>query len=285
VNPFLFLAAIVSAPVLGLLYEGIDRRLTARMHNRIGPPLLQPFFDLFKLLGKESLIPEQSSPLLFSALPALALASALFASLFLPPFRVFAFSGDVLVLLYFLVLGSLALIFSGFASGGPFAGVGALRAAFLFVGFEFPLVAVVFAVSLSAGSLSLSSFPGGIMLPFAFLGFVLSAQAKLMRPPFHIPDADTELVGGIYTEFSGTPLAVLKLAHAVELFLMVSFGVALFFTLPSPLFFFAYSALFLFLSILMKVALARIRVDQSFAFFWFLVAPLVLVDLVRVLLF
>lgn len=284
-NPLLFLAAIVSAPVLGLLYEGIDRKLTARMHNRIGPPLLQPFYDFFKLLGKESFIPEQSSPLLFSGLPALALASALFSALFLPPFRVFAFSGDVLVFLYFLVLGSLSLIFSGFASGGPFAAVGALRAAFLFIGFEFPLVAVVFAVALSSGSLSLSDFPGRMVLPFAFIGFVLAAQAKLMRPPFHIPDADTELVGGIYTEFSGTPLAVLKLAHAVEFFLMVSLGVALFFALPSPIFFFAYSALFLFLSILMKVALARLRVDQSFAFFWFLVAPLVLIDLVRVLLY
>ena len=284
-NPLLFLAAIVSAPVLGLVYEGIDRKLTARMHNRIGPPLLQPFFDVLKLFGKESLIPEQSSPLLFSALPALALASALFSALFLPPFHVFSFRGDVIVLLYFLVLGSLSLIFSAFASGGPFAGVGALRAAFLFVGFEFPLVAVVFAVALSSGSLSISSFPGRMLLPFAFIGFLLSAQAKLMRPPFHIPDADTELVGGIYTEFSGTPLAVLKLAHAVELFLMVSLGVVLFFALPSPLFFFGYSALLLFISILMKVALARLRVEQSFAFFWFMVAPLVLIDLVRVLLY
>jgi len=284
VNPLFFLAAIVSAPVLGLLYEGIDRRLTARMHNRIGPPILQPFYDFFKLLGKESLIPEQSSPLLFSALPALALSSALFAALFLPPFRVFAFSGDVLVLLYFLVLGSLSLVFSGFASGGPFAVVGALRAALLFIGFEFPLVAVVFVVALSAGSISLSAFPGHIFLPFAFMGFVLSAQAKLMRPPFHIPDADTELVGGIYTEFSGTPLAVLKLTHAVEFFLMVSLGAVLFFAIPSVLYFFAYSALFLFLSILLKVALARLRIDQSFAFLWFLLAPLVLLDLVRVLL-
>jgi len=282
---YLLLAGLFFAPFLGLLYEGIDRKLTARMHNRLGPPLLQPFYDLIKLLRKESLVPEFSNRFLFTALPALALSSALTSVLFLPPFHFFSFAGDVLVLLYFLVLTSLALALSAFAGGGPFAVVGAVRSALLFIAYEFPLVAVVFVVAFSAGSISISSFPGTILLPFSFIAFILSAQAKLMRPPFHIPDAETELVGGIYTEFSGVPLAVLKLAHAIELFLMVSFGVALFFHLPSLLYFFTYSFVLLFLFILLKVALARLRIDQSFTFFWFILTPLVLLDLVRVLLY
>ncbi len=284
-NYLLLIAGLLFAPLLGLLYEGIDRKLTARMHNRLGPPLLQPFYDFLKLLGKESLVPERSNRFLFTALPALALSAALISILFLPPFHVFCFAGDVLVLLYFLVLTSLALVFSAFAGGGPFAVVGAVRSALLFIAYEFPLVAVVFVVAFSAGSISISSFPGGMLLPFSFFAFILSAQAKLMRPPFHIPEAETEIVGGVYTEFSGVPLAVLKLTHAIEFFLMVSFGVALFFHLPSLLHFFAYSSIFLFLFILMKVALARLRIDQSFTFFWFILAPLVLLDLVRVLLF
>lgn len=280
----LLIAGLLFAPFLGLLYEGIDRKLTARMHNRIGPPILQPLFDFLKLLGKQSLIPVSSSSFLFSALPALAFSSALVCVFFLPPFSIFSFSGDILVLLYFLVLNGLALIFSAFAGSGPFGVVGAIRSALLFIAYEFPLVAVVFVVAFSAGSLSISFFPGSSILPFAFLAFLLAAQAKLMRPPFHIPDAETELVGGVYTEFSGMPLAILKLTHALELFIMVSFGVALFFSLPSILHFFAYSLALLFLLILMKVAFARLRIDQSFLFFWFILTPLVLFDLVRILL-
>ena len=279
----LILFAPLIAAFFGLLYEGIDRKLTARMHNRIGPPILQPLYDFLKLLCKENLIPEGAVPFYFNIFPILALASSLIVLYLLPISPLFSFGGDVLVLLYFLLLIVLFTSLAGFVSANPFSTVGAIRKIMLLIAYELPFLVVILAVCISSGTLTMTEITPTRFLPFAFLAYLLTLQATLMRAPFHIPDAETEIVAGIYTEFSGFNLAILKLTNAIYFYIMISLGVILFLNYTAVTFY-LYSFLFLFVSILLKVITARLRIDQSFRFFWFLLTPLALIDLVRVLL-
>ena len=114
--------------VFGLILSGIDRRIVARMQARVGPPLLQPFTDVRKLFAKQNIIPVNALPCLFNAMPIIALASSIAILLYLP-FGSFApvlgEMGDVILVLYLLIVPSLALVIGGFASGSPYATVGA----------------------------------------------------------------------------------------------------------------------------------------------------------------
>ena len=113
----------------GLLLCGIDRKLVARMQKRIGPPVLQPFYDFFKLCGKETIIPAAANRTVFLLAPLVGLAGLVVIQLFIPIFRFSAFKGiaDVIVILYLLLIPALAVILGGAASGSPYAGVGLSR--------------------------------------------------------------------------------------------------------------------------------------------------------------
>lgn len=275
------LALIPLALIAGLLYEGIDRKLAARMQNRIGPPVWQPIYDILKLLEKESLRPEGTGPY-FTVFPLLALAST---SVVLPFIFTITFEGDVLLVIYLLAMSMAFLALSGFASLSPFGTVGGWREILQFIGYEFPFIVAVLAVALQSNSLSLGYIStASHSLPFAFSAFLLAIQAKLSRPPFHIPEAETEIVAGIETEYSGTRLAVLRLTKATELFVLVSLAVVLFFGLGTLKWFALNSLMVLFLLILTKVIVARLRIDQSIRFFWLFLGPLALIDLLRMVL-
>lgn len=281
----LFLALPLSGMALGLLYEGLDRKLAARMQNRIGPPVIQPFYDLLKLMYKENIEPESSVPNYTTFFTLVSFAASLLCVLFIPiaGYAFFSFPGDVIVLLYFLILSTASLALAGFSSTNPFSSVGSIRKIVLLIGYELPLILAVIAAAIASGSLTTSRLGPGIALPFAFLAYVLASQARMSRPPFHIADAETEIVAGFQTEFSGSILAIQRLTHAIDLFVMVSLGVALFFGASGAAGFFAYSFLILFLLILLKVITGRLRIDQSLKLFWFVLTPLVMVDLIRAL--
>lgn len=274
----LFPSLGIVAIFLGFIYEGIDRKITARMHNRIGPPVVQPIYDFFKLLMKENITPEQV--IHFSFFPILAVASALTTAYLV--FNFISFQGDVVLLIFLLILTTMAIALSGFSSAGAFSVVGGIREIILLIGYEVPLAIAIILASLSSGSFSLHDvYAGHSFLPFAFLGFLLCTQAKLTRSPFHIADADTEIVAGVYTEFSGVRYALLRLTHAIELFIMVSLAVMLFLN-SRGLSFILYSAIVLFFLIVLKVVTARFRIEQSFKFFWGIITPLVLIDFLRI---
>ncbi len=281
----LFLALPLSGIFLGLLYEGLDRKITARMQSRIGPPIIQPFYDFLKLMYKENITPDSSIPKYYSFFTLTAFAASLVCVLLLPVagYAFFSFTGDVIVLLYFLILSTISLALAGFSSTNPFSSVGSIRKVVLLIGYELPLILAVIAVAIASGSLTTANLKPGLLLPFAFLAYLLASQARISRAPFHIADAETELVAGFQTEFSGSLLALQRLTHAIDLFVMVSLGVALFFGNAGVFGFFAYSFLILFLLILLKVVTGRLRIDQSLNFFWFILTPLVLVDLIRAL--
>ena len=142
--------------VAGLLLCGIDRKLVARMQKRVGPPVLQPFYDFFKLCGKETIIPTAASKTTFLAAPIVGFAALVVIQLFIPirgftPFAVLGDIADVIVILYLLLIPAIATIMGGAASGSPYAGVGLSREMVTIISCELPLVLVLLAIGKTVG--------------------------------------------------------------------------------------------------------------------------------------
>ena len=129
----------------GMLLCGIDRKLVARMQKRIGPPILQPFYDFFKLLGKETIVPAAANRTVFLLAPLVGLAAQVVLQLFIPVFHFNAFRGvaDVIVILYLLLIPALSVILGAASSGSPYAGVGLSREMVTVLSVELPLVLVL----------------------------------------------------------------------------------------------------------------------------------------------
>lgn len=273
------------ALVLSILYVGIDRKVGARMQNRIGPPIWQPLYDILKLLQKEDVAPAGSSRF-FTLFPVLAFAST-FLILFILPTgtQLIGFSWDSLLLIYLLGMGTAFVALSGLSSNSPFGMVGAWRKILLLIATEVPLLIILAALVIESGSFSLQTISQTPhFLPFAFIAFLLTTQAKLMRSPFNIPDAETEIVAGVATEYSGKNLALLEFNHYIELVILLALAVTLFFGFGGWPLFILQTILLLFALITVRFITARLRIEQSLRFLLFGVAPLALIDLLRVVL-
>ena len=231
----------------GLLLCGIDRKLVARMQKRVGPPVLQPFYDFFKLCGKETIIPAAANRTVFLMAPLVGLAGLVVIQLFIPVFRFSAFKGvaDVIVILYLLLIPALAVILGGAASGSPYAGVGLSREMVTILACELPLLLVLLAVGKTVGAalgtgvcFSLTKIVeyqmanGSLlfklsMIPAA-IAFLLVIPGETGNHPFDAAEAETEICEGMLAEYSGKPLAVYKLSAGVKLLTMTTLFVALF---------------------------------------------------------
>jgi NADH-quinone oxidoreductase subunit H len=220
-----------------MIYYGIFRKLAARMQSRIGPPIWQPLLDFIKLVGKEDLNPEQAKAG-FTLWPFIAITSILIAGLLTPIAGVvpLSFTGDIVVLVYFLGFGSLAVYLSGFSSSNPFGIVGSMRGLIQMIGYEFPFIASIVVPVVATGMLSpflINTFQLhygwlGVAYPFAAIAYFIAILAKVEIPPFHSPDAHQEIVAGYSTEYTGTRLAMIDLSHMIKLFVLISLGIALF---------------------------------------------------------
>lgn len=288
---FLFVAAS------GLVGEFVDRKVYARLQNRMGPPWYQPFADFVKLLSKEDLVPEGADRAIFRAVPVLALASAVTPIFYIPLWSASAvrrFEGDAVVALYLLTIPTLCFFLGGWFSRSLFAGIGAVRTLTQLFAYEVPLFLAVLSPAVLAGSWSLSGIaafyqahPG-----YAFanlLGFAVAVVAllgKLEKVPFDIPEAETEIVGGAFTEYSGKRLALFRLAIGAEAGVTASLVAAVFLPwglgAPPALGFALYAAkvlLVLFLLAVLRSVLARLRIEQMVDFCWKWMAPAGLVQL------
>ena len=231
----------------GLLLCGIDRKLVARMQKRVGPPILQPFYDFFKLLGKETIVPHVANRTVFLIAPLVGLAAQVIMQLFIPVFSFSAFSGvaDVIVILYLLLIPALSVILGAASSGSPYAGVGLSREMVTILSVELPLVLVLLAVAKTVGNaigtglcFSLTDIvryqvANGSLI--TKLSMIPAAAAMLLiipgetgSHPFDAAEAETEICEGMLAEYSGKPLAVYKLSSAVKLLTMTTLFVALF---------------------------------------------------------
>lgn len=293
---FLFLVA------LGLAGEFVDRKLYARLQNRQGPPWFQPIADFLKLVGKEDVVPDDADRSTFRLAPVFALAAVVACIFSIPLWNAAAilpFEGDLIVVLYLLVIPTLAFFLGGWTSRSVFATIGAVRAITQVFAYEIPLFVALLAPALLAGTWSISGMaayysahPGLALVNLLGLGVALVALlGKLERVPFDTPEAETEIVAGSFTEYSGRRLGFFRLAIDCEAVVGASLVAAVFLPfglgLPLALGIVVYLAkvlIILALLALLRTLFARLRIDQMVHFCWTVLAPLaflqVLVNLV-----
>ena len=269
---------------LGFIYEGILRKISARMQNRIGPPIWQPLLDFVKLLSKESFEVVGSHHFLISFLSILSVVSLLVIGFTFPFINLLNFRWDFILVIYLLMFSSACFILAGFSFPSPYTLIGSTREITLLLAYELPLIIILLFFGMSYHSLL--SLPENLIFsfPLFFIAFLLITQAKLGYQPFNIGEAEQEIVAGYLTECSGFELAMFNLAKSLRMFIMISLASILFFNFKNILAFVLSSFIILFFVILFRVTLARFRIDQGFKFLWIVSIPLILIDLIKAIL-
>ncbi|HET6430578.1 MAG TPA: complex I subunit 1 family protein [Phycisphaerae bacterium] len=289
-----FLAAAAGSLVLGLLLRGVDRKVTARVQWRVGPPLYQPLIDVIKLTGKETLMPVTARRTGFLLAPMLALAATgvaaviLWRALLQPEVT---FMGDLIVVVYLLTIPALMTILGASASGNPHAAVGAARELKLLLSYELPLFLVILLAIARAGwTFQLGVLAGhtpalySISGVIAFVIAILCMQAKLGQIPFDMAEAECELMSGVYVEYSGLPLGMFLMARAMMLALLPLLLVMVFWgglTLSGNVLhkllgvaaFLGKYLLLVVLVVLIRNTNPRLRIDQTLRLFWYRLTP------------
>jgi NADH-quinone oxidoreductase subunit H len=288
--------------------DWIERKIEARMQNRMGPTftgpggILQPFADVVKLLTKEDIVPSGAKKTVFRLAPILSFSIIIFALSFLPidgaaiiPNS--SFSGDLIFIMALITLANFFLFLSGWASANPYGDIGAARVLTQFLGYDIPLILLALAPAFLAGSLTISAIASSQYLPFivlapwAFVLFVITLQAELEKDPFDIPHAESEVVGGLETEFCGGKLAFLRLTRDTQIVFGAALVVELFLGGPYGPVFFGPPALWYFLWFVLKLLgvvviteyvtclFARLRIDQVLTTNWKVLLPLSVLSL------
>jgi len=276
--------------------EWFDRKLYAKMQNRVGPPIFQPFADFIKLLSKEDIIPKKAKKLFFNSIPIISFAAVMTAFLYIPIYSLqspLGFQGDILLILYLTSLPTLLLFLAGWYSGNIFSAVGAYRELSQFFVYEVAFFLVILGPVILVDSWSISDMIKYqqnhlwmfLLEPIGFVVALMCLEAKLERVPFDIPEAETEIVGGTYAEYSGKKLALLRLTTDISMVVGASLISALFLGGPSVLIniqsfplvirniiglivFFLKTLFIIFILSIIRTAFARIRIDQMTTFGW-----------------
>jgi len=288
--------------------DWIERKIEARMQNRMGPTftgpsgILQPFADVVKLLTKEDIVPSGAKKTVFRFAPILSFSLIIFALSFLPidgsaiiPNS--SFSGDLIFIMALITLANFFLFLSGWASANPYGDIGAARVLTQFLGYDVPLILLALAPAFLAGSLTISAIaakqflPFIVLAPWAFVLFVITLQAELEKDPFDIPHAESEVVGGLETEFCGGKLAFLRLTRDTQIVFGAALVVELFLGGPYGPVFFGLPAFWYFLWFVLKLLavvviteyvtclFARLRIDQVLTTNWKVLLPLSVLSL------
>ena len=285
---------------LGTLFTWMERKIVGRVQSRVGPNRAGPFglfqaiADAIKLLFKEDIVPRKADRLLFNVAPIVMLAPSLMA-LAVIPFGAGSFVADLNVALLYVVamsgLASLAVMMAGYASSNKLALFGSMRAAAMLVSYEIPLVMSLLGIAVLAGSMSLvdiiavQSVPFVLVAPLGALIFLIAISAELNRPPFDVTEAESELVAGYLTEYSGMKFGVFYLAEFSNVVLAGAIFAVLFLDgwegpfLPSHLWFLIKVFGFLFVASWVRATLPRLRIDQVLTFAWKYLFPLSLLNL------
>ncbi len=258
------IAYVVLGPLLGGLLDGLDRVITARLQGRVGPPLLQPFYDLRKLLTRRiAPVNRLQMPLIASHLVFALLTGVLFF-----------YGSDILLIVFVLTLASVFLVLAAYSTGSPYSTIGAERELLLMTAYE-PMVIIALvglygvAKSFNFYAILGSKMPAYLYLPGIYLGIVYVLEMKLRKSPFDISTshhAHQELVMGLTADMGGPALAMVELAHwyeSVYLFALV----LLFFSSSwiSAVLGLAFTYL---LIILLDNATARVRWELALSFAW-----------------
>ena len=220
---------LILGTLLGGLLTGFDRKLTARMQGRQGPPILQPFYDVIKLFGKERKVVNRVQDVYCIA--SLLFIAAALVMLFL--------GSDLLMLIFVLAFGNVALIMGAMSVRSPYSRIGAQREILQLMAAEPVIILTAVGVYLKNGSFLISkimteSTPLLFVLPLQFIALIIVLTIKLRKSPFDYSTSHhghQELMKGLTIEFSGPQLAIIELSHWLELVLLLGV-VCLFFAVP-----------------------------------------------------
>lgn len=213
------IGGLILTPLIGGLLTGLDRRITARLQSRMGPPLLQPFYDVFKLLGKQ---PRTTNSWIVFCAYMYVVASAL--SVF-----IFFLGGDLLLLFFVLTVGAVFQVVGAVSVPSPYSQVGAQRELLLMLAYEPILILVFVGFAMCTGSFMVHSVfelesPLLLKMPLLFLALGYALTIKLRKSPFDISASHhghQELVRGVQTEYSGPFLALIEIGHWFDLVLIL----------------------------------------------------------------
>lgn len=284
----IFLAPIL-AFFLGNLYLGISRKYTARIHRRIGPPVMQQFIDVMKLFGKR----ESTTHSWVQDMGALfAVIGVVVSILFIPigGEAVLSFQGDLIVLAYLLVIAPLGMALGTGATGNPNSAIGVSRGLMLMMGYELPFAMVLVAVMLHYDTASLAeiveaqkgSFNWAILaLPLSAIAADLSLQAMLGEKPFDQPVAPSEIASGPMVEFGGKYLGMLMVWHAMSIIVEAGLFVDLFLgggvifpgdnilgTMGNIIIWAILALVMWLISVSINAVFGRFKMGQSLKFYW-----------------
>ncbi len=300
--------ALLALAVLFLVW--LERKVSAHIQDRLGPMYVggwhgwaQTLADALKLLLKEDIVPGSADKLLFKMAPFIVFLGA-FAAYVVVPFGVASYVADLNIgVLYVVALGSLSvigIIMAGWASNNKYSLYGGMRAAAQMISYEIPAAISIMTVILLVGSLSMveivNAQKGGIhhwfvfRNPFTFVAFIvyfIASLAEVNRTPFDIPEAESELVAGYHTEYSGMRFAFFFLAEYANMFLVASVATTLFLggwtqilpssiapqILPGPILFFLKALALIFIQMWLRWSLPRFRVDQLMYLSWKVLLP------------
>ena len=292
---------------LAFVYEWVDRKFYARLQNRYGPlhtgpsGFLQPFADFVKLLAKEDITPQAADKPLFAATPILLLAIPI-AALFCIPMTgltaLVSFEGDLIYIIFLSTLISMVTFLAAWSSTNPFSIIGGLRAAFQMLGYEVPMAIVMVCPAIAAGTLNISGIvakqgTSGLWFilsqPLGFVILLICLLAEVKRIPFDIPEAETEIVAGWLTEFSGRKLALLRLSIDMELVFAAALTTALYLggpaglaPIPAIIYFLVKTTIIVLIMSNLRALFARFRIDQMVHGSWKFLTPLAILQVILV---
>ena len=292
---------LIFVVVNALLLTWAERKVAGRMQRRIGPKevgpfgLIQPIADALKLLGKEILTPRQVEKPLYYLAPTLVFIPVLVSFVVIPfdaSLQVRDINVGILVILAFSSLSVLSILFAGWGSNNKYALIGSIRSVAQNVAYEIPLLLSLLPVIMMTNSLSLKEIVEAqknswfvFWQPLAFLIYFIAGVAETNRTPFDLPEAESELVAGYHTEYSGMRFALFFLAEYTNIFIVSAIAVTFFLGgyqgpfLPGIVWFLIKSYLLVFVIIWLRWTFPRVRFDQLLNFSWKVLIPLTFINL------
>lgn len=307
ISIFLGVILVASLPlVVAILLIWVERKFAARIQDRMGPNrvgpfgLIQPLADVVKLLGKEDITPAGADRWIYNASPVIMVMSVLLIWAVIPLSPVHVGVDLEIGVLYFIAvasIGTLSVIMAGWASNNKYALLGAFRVVAQLISYEVPLAIALLIPVMLAGSMSMVGIVEAqygmwfvFMAPIAAFLFFISSQAETGRAPFDLIEAESELVAGYNIEYSGMKFAMFFAGEFMHVFTNGVLMAVLFtggwigpFAEDVPLLGFLYlmakASFWYLLSLLMRNALPRIRIDQLMAFNWKFLVPLSIANL------
>lgn len=281
----------------------LERKFVGRIQDRLGPNrvgpygILQPIADGVKMFTKELITPEAAHKVVYNLAPALAVAPALMVFAVIPFGRDMVAADIDVGLLYLVAITSvteIAIVMGGWASSNKYSLLGAMRAAAQMLSYEIPIVLTLLNLILMAGTLRLTTMvdvqvvPFVLLQPVAFAIFLVAAAAEVARPPFDIPEAESEIIAGYHTEYGGMRFGLFQMAEFVSAFGMACIMTTVFLggwrpwliPLPSWLWFAIKVFLVTFLWFWFRGTFPRLRIDQLQAYCWKFLVPASLLNVV-----